>query len=316
MKRDKYIFNQNTLSFEKLHKPFKRKLRDGLIYCSLLAVLFISVRLIFDDEFQSPKVNYFTLKNQELKESYNILNQEIIFSENILSDIQQRDDKLYRSVFDLEPIPSSVREAGFGGSEDYKENLDSRNTEFVTNTAIKLDKLSKKAKIQSVSLIDLFSKAKSQQALLSHKPSIRPISPGTHIWLTSSFGYRYDPFNKARRMHSGIDLAGRKGIKIYASGDGIVKIAELSRHGYGNEIAINHGFGYESIYAHLNKILVSKGDTITRGQLIGELGSTGRSTGPHLHYEIRFHNKAVNPMYYFYENLSPEEYDLITSVRQ
>ena len=316
MKRDKYIFNHETLSFEKLQKSFKRKLRDGLIYFGILAGIFISVRIFIDDEFQSPKVKYFTSKNQDLRESYTKLNEEILFSEDRLFAIQLRDDKLYRSVFDMEPIPSSVREAGFGGSEDYKANLDSKNTEFVTKTAIKLDKLSNKAKIQSISLTDLYSKAKTHQALLSHKPSISPISPASHVWLTSTFGFRYDPFNKGRRMHRGIDLAGKVGIKIYASGDGIVKSAEYNRHGYGKEILINHGFGYETIYAHLNKILVSKGDTITRGQLIGELGSTGRSTGPHLHYEIRLNRKAVNPMYYFYENLSGAEYQLISSNSQ
>ena len=313
MKRDKYIFNYETLSFEKVHKTLRRKLRDGLIYTFLLGSLFISARIILDDEFKSPKVYYFIVKNKELRDSYNLLNSEIINSEMKLAGIQLRDDKLYRSVLELDPIHSSVREAGFGGSEDYNENLSLRNTEFVTSTAIKLDKLSNKAKIQSVSLNDLYNEAVNKQLLNSHKPSVQPISPADHFWLTSTYGYRYDPFTKGRRMHRGIDLAGRIGLKIYASGDGIVKSAGYNLHGYGKEITLNHDFGYESVYAHLNKILVSKGDTIRRGQLIGELGSTGRSTGPHLHYEIRHYNKTVNPMYYFYEDLSPEEYILITA---
>lgn len=313
MKREIYIFNRETLSYEKVHKTLRRKLRDGLIYTFLLGSLFISARIILDDELKSPKVSYFFVQNTELRESYNSLNAKIIDSERKLAGIQLRDDKLYRSVLDLEPIPSSVREAGFGGSEDYNENIISRNTDFVSNTAIKLDKLSNKAKIQSVSLNDLYDEAVNKKLLLSHKPSIQPISPADHYWLTSTYGYRYDPFTKGRRMHRGIDLAGRIGLKIYATGDGIVESAGYNLHGYGKEITLHHGFGFESIYAHLNKILISKGDTIRRGQLIGELGSTGRSTGPHLHYEIRHYNKTVNPMYFFYENLSPEEYILMTA---
>ncbi|MCF8380243.1 MAG: M23 family metallopeptidase [Bacteroidales bacterium] len=316
MKRVIFIFNQETLQFEKVQKSLRRKLRDGLIFTFILGSIFISTRIILDDKVISPKVNSFTVKNENLRVAYVTLNEEIINSEKKLAGIQLRDDKLYRSVLELEPIPSSVREAGFGGSEDYSENLNLRDAEFVTKTALKLDKLSNKAKIQSVSLNDLYTEAMNQQLFISHKPSIQPISPADKFWLTSTYGVRYDPFTKGRRMHQGIDLAGQVGLKIYASGDGIVQSAGYNFSGYGKEVTLDHGFGYESIYAHLNKILVSEGDTVRRGQLIGELGSTGRSTGPHLHYEIRFFGKTVNPMYYFYENISAKEYNLmIANVR-
>lgn len=312
MKKGRYYFNTETLQFEKVQKTLKQKLQLGLILTISIGTLVISTRLMIDDGFNSPKIKILSQKNQELKESYNKLNTRIAKAENILSDIRLRDDKLYRSVFDLEPIPRTVREAGFGGSEDYSFNLESGNTEFVKETARKLDQLSTRAKIQSNSLVDLYSKAQEQKLLLSNKPSIKPISPADHIWLTSTFGYRTDPFHKRKRMHQGIDLAGQVGINIYATGNGIVKVAEFSRYGYGNEVFIDHGFGYESIYGHLDKIFVEPGDSVKKGELIGTLGNTGRSTGPHLHYEIRKDNRAVNPMYYYYDNLSAPEYSLIT----
>lgn len=311
MRRKKFYFNKETLQYEKLQKPLKRKIRDGFIYVAALSVIFIGARLLIDKKFTSPKVNYFTQENTELREAYSQLNSKINLAEGYLYDIQKRDDIVYRSVFELDPIPASVREAGFGGNEDYFSNLFSRDAQFVKETAQKLDELSTKVKVQSVSLTDLYRKAKEQSLLLERKPTIQPISPGDRFWLTSTFGIRWDPFTRNRRMHHGIDMAGQIGLNIYATGAGVVEVAGYNRHGYGNEVIVNHGFGYRTIYAHLEEILVNVGDKVKRGQLVGELGSTGRSTGPHLHYEIRKDNRPVNPMYFFYENLSAAEYDKI-----
>ena len=312
MKSERYYFNRETLKYEKVQTNYKRI----ILYAAVIAFVSISVRYLVDENFNSPKVKHFTHENQNLKDSYQKLNEAILKSENLLSEIQQRDDHVYRSVFDLDPIPSSVREAGFGGSEEYSVNLESRNSDFVENTALMLEKLSTKARIQSGSLDQLYRKAKEQKLMLTNKPSIQPISPADRVWLTSSYGYRNDPFHKGKRMHHGIDLAGQIGIKIYATGNGRVKVASFNSYGYGNEIIIDHGFAYESIYAHLDKIYVKKGENVKKGQLIGTLGDTGRSTGPHLHYEIRKNRKAVNPMYYFYENLSAPEYSLITTLNK
>ncbi len=312
MRRTRYYYNSETLRFEKLQKPLKKRIRDAAIYMTVLSSIFIGTRLLIDSEFTSPKVTYFTQKNAELKQEYDKLNNKINLAENFLYEIQNRDDKVYRSVFDLDPVPLSVREAGFGGSEDYYHELYSRNTEFVKNTARKLDELSTKAMVQSLSLSDIYLKAKNQSLLLERKPSIQPISPADRFWLTSTFGYRWDPFTKRRKMHHGIDLAGPVGLKVYSTGAGIVEVAEFNPYGYGKEVIIDHGFGFKSVYAHLHEILVSAGDTLKKGELIGELGNTGRSTGPHLHYEVRKDNRSVNPMYFFYEDLSPEEYERIT----
>ncbi len=314
MFRAKYYYNSETLRFEKVKSTFSENLKKGGVILLGIGVLVIGSRLLLDDKLESPKVKYFTKRNTELREAYQTLNSELTKAEQVLSEIGLRDDNLYRSVFDLEPIPSSVREAGFGGSDEYSAELYSRNSEFVYSTAQKLDQLSTKARIQSVSLSTLYRKAKEQRELLRRKPSIQPISPADRFWLTSTFGYRWDPFTKARRMHQGIDLAGEVGLQIYASGDGVVVAAEYNHHGYGNEVVIDHGFGYESIYAHLDEILVKKGQNVKRGELIGKLGSTGRSTGPHLHYEIRKNSQPVNPMYFFYEDLTPGEYEEIIAL--
>ncbi|MFW5820487.1 MAG: M23 family metallopeptidase [Bacteroidota bacterium] len=313
MRRKRYFYNSETLRFERAQKPLRLRIRNGFFYFALLSVSFIGIRLLIDKNFTSPKVKYLSQKNTELKNEYLKLNRNIDLAESFLTEIQKRDDKVYRSVFDLEPIPNSVREAGFGGSENYSSGLYSGNSDFVKLTARKLAEISTKARVQSVSFTDIYRKAKDQQLLLARKPSINPISPSDRVWLTSGFGYRRDPFSGQKRMHHGIDLAGNTGINIYASGEGVVRVASHSRYGYGKEVIIDHGFGYESIYAHLHEILVSSGDTVKRGQLIGTLGSTGRSTGPHLHYEVRHNNRAVNPMYFFYEDLTASEYLMITN---
>jgi murein DD-endopeptidase MepM/ murein hydrolase activator NlpD len=208
----------------------------------------------------------------------------------------------------MEPLPTSIREAGTGGAVRYGSLQSISNPDLVIDVFDKLDKLHTRARIQSSSFADLEEAAVTQQQLLARKPLIQPISPEDRYWLTSTFGYRLDPFTKARRLHQGIDLAGQHGLKIYATGDGVVEEAGFNRHGYGNEVVLDHGFGYESRYAHLQDILVKPGQKVSRGDVIGTLGSSGRSTGPHLHYEIRHNNRAINPMHCYYEDLTPLEF--------
>lgn len=312
MFRTKYYLNPETLHFEKVRLFTRTRLRNGFISFIILAIITIIFRLTFDEKIESPKVIHFTQKNKDLKSAYENLNKKISYAENFLFDIQNRDDQVYRSVFDLAPIPENIREAGFGGSESY-DDLNAGDTEFVINTAKKLDQLSTKARIQSISLTDLYRLAREKSKLNDHIPSIQPISPADHFWLTSTYGYRKDPFSGRRTMHHGIDLAGPYGLKIFSTGDGVVTKASYNRYGYGNEVIIDHGFGYVSIYAHLKEIRVETGQKVKRGQLVGLLGSTGKSTGPHLHYEIRKNDRAVNPMYYYFENLTALEYNSITS---
>ncbi|MFC2089948.1 M23 family metallopeptidase [Bacteroidota bacterium] len=283
-----------------------------IVFSGLLVIgAGIGLRMAFDYYAKSPRLAVYEKKNAELRAKYIALSNAVDSDEMVLSSFQRKDDRLYRSVFGLDPLPASIREAGTGGSNT-NLSLDAiSDPSLVIDVAEQIDKLYTKAIIQSSSFEDLKEAAIKNQELLARKPLIQPISPADRYWLTSMYGYRSDPFNKGRKMHHGVDLAGQIGIEVHATGDGIVKVAELNRHGYGKEVIIDHGFGYTSRYAHLNDILVSEGDMIKRGQRIGTLGNSGRSTGPHLHYELRQDNKYLNPLFYYFEELSPDEYNLI-----
>lgn len=309
----KYRINPKTLRVEQARMPLKKRVLLGIITSLLIVGTAVGMRIIYDQHTKSPRLVYYEKKNQDLRETYRELSQELREDEELLAEFRRRDDRLYRSIFGMEPIPSSIREAGTGGAARYSALNSISNPDMVIDVFDKVDKVLMKARIQSSSFEDLEQAARYNQQLLACKPQIQPISPADPYWLTSTFGYRIDPFTKSRRLHHGIDLAGPHGLKIHATGDGVVKIAGHSRYGYGNEVFIDHGFGYSSRYAHLQDILVKPGQKVKRGQVIGTLGSSGRSTGPHLHYEITHSGRALNPMYYFYEELTPEEYNLITN---
>jgi murein DD-endopeptidase MepM/ murein hydrolase activator NlpD len=314
MFKEKYYYNPVTLRFERNNPPFKKKMGDFSLYLVVIVLASVILRVGFDRFLNSPKIGHFSSQNQLLRMEYKQLNDKIARAELLLQEVQKRDDKLYRSVFDLGPVPSSVREAGYGGSEiPYAGLASNGNSDMVNKTAFNLEKLSTKAKVQSGSLVDLYVIAQSQQKLIASKPSIQPLSPADSFRITSSFGFRWDPFTNIRKMHQGLDMAGEIGLKVFATGDGIVISAEDGKNGYGREIIIDHGFGYITRYAHLQKIDVKLGQSVKRGQYLGRLGSSGRSTGPHLHYEVIFENKSVNPMLFYYENLNPVEFNEITA---
>ncbi len=317
MSKGKYYYNPETLRFERHNPSFRQKLKGLFLYMSVIIVVAAGLRIITDSLVQSPKIGYFSEENQKLRSDYKQLNDKISKAELLLQEVQKRDDKVYRSVFDLGPLPSSVREAGYGGSEILFGGLASNgNDAMVNNTAFELERLSTKAKVQSGYLFDLYIKAQSNQKLIASKPSIQPISPGENFRITSSYGYRWDPFTKRRKMHQGLDLAGEIGLKIYATGEGIVISAEDSKNGYGKEVIIDHGFGYITRYAHLNKIVVHRGQSIKRGEYLGQLGNTGRSTGPHLHYEVIYNSRTVNPILFYFEDLNPTQFETITALAE
>jgi len=315
MLKEKYYFNPDTLQFERSNTPLRKKIRGIILYFTMIMILAAILRIGFDSRFISPKIEHFSSQNQKLRTDYGLLNEKIAKAEVLLQEVQKRDDKLYRSVFDLGPLPSSVREAGYGGTEIPfgGELLSDGKDEMVNKTAIKLEKLSAKAKVQSGYLSDLFVKAQSQQKLIASKPSIQPISPADSFRISSSYGYRRDPFTNQRRMHQGLDLAGEIGLKIYATGDGKVISAIDAKSGYGKEVILDHGFGYITRYAHLHRIDVERGQYVKRGQYLGLLGNTGRSTGPHLHYEVIQNDRTLNPILFYFENLNSGEFDAIIS---
>lgn len=308
----KYHINPETLRFEELKPTPKKRLRNILIIGSGLLLLAFAMRMGYEQYAKSPRLVYYENKNEQLRTEYKMLDESIQLDETRLAELERKDDRLYRSIFGLEPLAPSIREAGTGGAPRNSTVRSISDPGLVDDVSDKLYEVAMKARIQSISFEDIEELAIENQKLLAHKPSIQPISPENRYWMTSGYGYRNDPFTHRRTNHHGIDLAGQYGLKIHSTGEGVVVTAHFSKHGYGREVIIDHGFGYISRYAHLQEILVEPGDQVKRGQVIGELGSTGRSTGPHLHYEVHFNNKTINPLHCFYENITPDEYQIIT----
>lgn len=310
----KYYMNPETLQYERVRMT-KRQLTRFSVVCAVgliaLAVLF---RHGFERYYPTPRQVIYERENQTLRSEYTSLNTELKEVEAQLSELRNRDDRFYRSILSLEPIPSSIREAGTGGSER-NSHLRSLRGEpgLVMNVSLRIEDISNKMDIQSTSLETVYKEAISNQEFLACRPSIHPISPADPIWLTSSYGYRKDPFTHRRTAHHGIDLGGPYGLDIHVTGDGTVVKAKMGRYGYGREVMVDHGFGFITIYAHLQDIHVKVGQKLKRGEVVGTLGNTGRSTGPHLHYEVRKNGQTVNPFYFFFENLSAEEYSQLTS---
>ncbi|MEA3463391.1 MAG: M23 family metallopeptidase [Bacteroidota bacterium] len=271
------------------------------------------MRFGFERFYPTPRQIFYQQENVKLRSELASLNSDLREVESVLVDLRNRDDRFYRAILSLEPYPSTIRTAGIGGSLRNQHLRNLREPRMVMDVSQRIDKISNKVKIQSTSLSDVLEEALNTKEFLACKPSINPISPADPYWLTSTYGYRNDPFTGKRTAHHGIDLAGPEGLDIHCAGAGTVVLAQMNRHGYGKEVVVDHGFGYTSHYAHLLDIHVKKGQKLKRGEVLGTLGSTGRSTGPHLHYEIRKDNRAVNPFYFFYENLSSEEYNLLAS---
>ncbi|MCP4313974.1 MAG: M23 family metallopeptidase, partial [Bacteroidetes bacterium] len=278
-----------------------------------VVALAVFLRFGFERFYPTPRQIIYEQENAELRSGYMGMNSYLQQVEFQLSELRIRDDDFYRSILSLDPVASTIRDAGTGGSETYTQLRNVREPGMIRNVSQRIDNIDNRVKIQSSSLESVYEEAVSNQLFLASKPSINPVSPADPYWMTSSFGYRNDPFNGKRTAHHGIDLAGPYGLDIHATGDGTVISAHVSRFGYGKEVTLDHGFGYTSRYAHLQNIMVKPGQKLKRGEVIGTLGSTGRSTGPHLHYEVRKNGHYLNPMYFFYENLSPGEYSLLAS---
>ncbi len=309
MIKAKYKFNPETLSYVKVEHNFKAKairLLGVLSVSSVLSVIMVTVFLQF---FETPKTRLLKRENQKLLTQYELMYKNLEDMEKVLTDLQERDDNLYRVIFEADPIPSSIRNAGFGGINKYAqlENLD--NSKLVIKTARKLDIISKQAYIQSKSYDEVVNLAMDKEKMLASIPAVMPVSNKDLKRTASGWGFRIDPIYKIRRFHYGMDFTAPIGTEVYATGDGVVKDIQTSRTGYGRWVVIDHGFGYETLYAHLNEFNVKKGQKIKRGSVIGYVGNSGKSTGPHLHYEVHKAGKPVNPQYFYFKDLSADEYD-------
>jgi murein DD-endopeptidase MepM/ murein hydrolase activator NlpD len=309
----KYYINPETLRYERVTLSVKQRVRYSILIGLGVVALAVLLRFGFERYYPTPRQIIYQRENSALRSDYVALNSRLQVLEMQLEELKNRDDHLYRSILSLEPVPQSIWEAGTGGSEPYAMLRNLSEPQFVLETFNRIDKLANRVQIQSNSLENVYEKAVINQDFLASKPSIHPISPGDPCWLTSTYGYRIDPFTGKRSLHLGIDIAGPYGLEVHATGNGKVISAGYSMYGYGKEVLIDHGYGYVTRYAHLQEIMVRRGQELKRGEVLGTLGSTGRSTGPHLHYEVHRDGRTVNPMYFFYENLTSDEYNLLAS---
>ncbi len=242
---------------------------------------------------------------------YELLAKKMEQVDKVLADIEDRDNNIYRVIFEAEPISKDIRNAGFGGVDRYKKLEGYNNTELITETTKRLDKLTKRLYIQSKSFDDVVKMAKNKQQLINSIPAIMPINNKFLRHAPSGFGWRTHPIYKSSEFHPGMDFASPEGTPIYATGDGTVERADNTAQGYGNHVVINHGYGYQTLYGHMSKIATTPGKVVKRGELIGYVGSTGLSTAPHIHYEVVKNGEKVNPINFYYNDLSPEEYQIM-----
>ena len=316
MSKKKYIYNPLTLEYEEFKNSGKKKFWSVVLYLISTSVSAFLIVILIQNFFGSPTERMQAREIEYLKLQYDIVNDKIDNLDMILAELEDRDDNIYRMIFEADPIPSSVRKAGYGGSNRYVALDGYVNSEMVVNTAKRIDVLSSQLYVQSKSFDEIYEMAKNKSEMLACIPAIMPVKSTDIYRISSHYGQRTDPFYKVTKFHNGIDFSGPEGIGIYASGDGNVIKVERNKSGYGNNIIIDHGYGYKTRYAHLKDIKVKKGDKVKRGQEIGTMGNTGKSTAPHLHYEVIKNNKTVNPINFFYNDLTPEEYDKILELSQ
>lgn len=244
------------------------------------------------------------------------MNKRLSQIENVLANIADRDDNIYRVIFEAEPIPEGMRKAGFGGVERYTRLEGYTNSEILIETHKKLDQVTSQLYVQSKSFDEVYKMAKNKADMLASIPAIQPLSNKDLKRLSSFFGMRTDPIYKVKKFHEGVDFSAPKGTEIYSTGNGVVVSARKSNRHYGNTIKIDHGYGYVTIYAHMQDFSVKKGEHVKRGQVIGTVGNTGKSTAPHLHYEVRKNGRPLNPIHYFFNDLTPGKYEEVLALSQ
>lgn len=319
-KFSRYVYNTETLLYEK--KEDSKLVRfakvAGFIFCVLAVValnFYIYTGVLGLD---LPKTAHLKKKNAEWQAKFAVLNHSLDVAEKVLGDIEQRDDDVYRSIYGLEEIPQEVKDAGFGGVNRYAYLDELGGSAYLKNTVRRMDIMTKRSFIQSNALDEVLMVSRQAGSMLSCVPAVSPILPEAGKYrISSPFGRRSDPVRKATvAFHEGIDFATFLGNPVYATGDGVVERVRYQFFGYGNEVVIDHGFGYKTRYAHLNSIDVVKGQVLKRGQKIGAVGSTGKSTGPHLHYEVIYKGKQINPSAFMDLTIKPEEYKSMVSTAE
>ncbi|MGA9239392.1 M23 family metallopeptidase [Robiginitalea sp.] len=311
MTKVKYYYDPDTLSYRKIEPKKSKKIRNILLFGagSILSGLIGLLLLLNVNVLNTPKELSLQreLKNYELQ--FEILSRKMEQMDEVLANIEERDNNIYRIYFEANPIPEEQRRAGFGGINRYKSLEGFNNSDMIIGATRRMEIIQKQMVIQSKSLDEITKLAAEKEKLLASIPAIQPVNNEELTRMASGFGWRSDPFTKARKMHWGMDFTAPRGTPIYASGDGKIKRADNRASGYGKHIRLEHGYGYMTIYAHLSRYNVKVGEQVKRGDLIGFVGSTGRSEAPHLHYEVWKDGDRINPINFYYGSLSAEEFE-------
>ncbi len=308
MAKVKYYYDPDTLSYRRIERRKRNTFKYAAVFI-LGSALFGFLFVFFAGQFvDSPKEKAMAreLRNMELQ--YNLLNKKLDDAFAVLESVEERDNAIYRLYFEANPIPQEQRRAGFGGVNRYKKYEGYDNSELIKESNMRLDRLQKAIVVQSKSLDEIAVLAEDKENFLAAIPAIQPVNNEDVTRMASGYGYRTDPFTKVRKFHFGMDFTAPRGTPVYASGDGVVTRADNKAIGYGNHIRIDHGYGYVSLYGHLYKYNVKENQKVKRGDLLGFVGSTGRSEAPHLHYEIFKDGERIDPINFYYGNLSAEEY--------
>jgi len=307
MAKVKYHYNPDTLSYSKIQPKKGSFIWIGIVF--LLAFLLTSILgfVLWSNVIESPKVKTQKRELENLQLNYELLTKKNMQHADRLAELEGRDNTIYRQFFEATPVSDEVRKAGFGGVNRYKSLEGFDNSKMITDLTKQMDVLSKRIVVQSKSLDEIVKMAENKEEMLASIPAIQPVKKEELTRMASGYGMRMHPILKIRKMHEGMDFTAKAGTPIYASGNGTVTRADRSPS-FGNVVYIEHGYGYKTVYAHMKTIATRKGKTVKRGDVIGYVGNTGRSVAPHLHYEVHKNGRPVNPIYYYYGNLSPEEF--------
>lgn len=310
MAKIKYYYNKQSLRYEKVEERFiNRLLRTFGFICAALVFALVIVLLAYN-YLDSPKEKILKREISTMRLEYDLLNQKMDQMTQVMAELEERDDNIYRVVFEAEPISPAIRQAGIGGSDRYKKFASFENGELISESLEKIDGIGRRIAVQSESYDDIAKMVKDKAKLLNSIPSIMPLNDRDLTRIASGYGWRIDPHHKIKKFHYGMDFTASSGTEVHSSGDGTVELAKFSRGGYGNQVIIDHGYGFKTRYAHLSAIDVRIGQKIKKFDKIGAVGSTGKSMGPHLHYEVLKNGEAVNPIDYYYNDLNAEDYDL------
>ena len=309
MSKIKYYYDSETLSYRKIERRKRTTFKYAMLFLTGAALFGLLFVFIASQYIESPKEKALKRELQNMDLQYKLLNKKMAEVERVLTNVEDRDNNIYRLYFEANPIPEEQRRAGFGGINRYKDLEGFDNSKLIIESNKRMDILQKQIVVQSKSLDEIAKLAEDKEKFLATIPAIQPVRNENLKRMASGYGYRSDPFTKARKFHYGMDFTAPRGTPIYATGDGVVKRADNNAAGYGKHVRIDHGYGYISLYAHMYKYNVRKNQKVKRGDIIGFVGSTGRSQAPHLHYEVFKDKERINPLNFYYGSLSAEEFN-------